>query len=766
MLNTKSLIATVFLLSLAASVQSDDWPQWRGPRRDEVSRETGLLHEWRSTPPLAWRAAGLGGGYSSVVTSDGVVYTMGNHGADLFAFAIDEATGKPVWNRNIGTTSRHPCSTPTIDGDRIYFLDPDGELLCLKITTGEPVWERSFSEEFGGKMMSGRGYGESPLIDGDRLICTPGGPEAMMVALDKQTGETIWQATIPELGPNGQDGHSFPSVVISEAAGIKQYVQLVGRGLVGIEAETGKFLWGHNAIANRTANIPTPVVDRDLVFVANGYHAGCVLLKLTSDGDGGIKAEPVYAHRGSRFQNHHGGVVLVGGNIYGGHGSNNGLPTCLDFESGKIRWKRRGPGTGSAAVTYADGRLYFRYQNGLVALIEANEREFRLKGTFQIPTAGGDSWSHPVVSNGRLLLREKDHLFAYDIRRGSADSSPTAPANLVRGSQADQLRTIGVAIESINAESPNVAPSIRRLLRYVLDDDAADDASVLLVTAKSEHVEKDGTLAETVVAPLSKLDRPLILSLAGTAVSGQGLRQISKLDGLVGLNLELCPEVTDASLAELNEASALRALWLIGTPITNDCIQHLMLLKNLIALDLDICDGVDNASCSLLAQLQQLKALVLKKTAFEKSSVEDDGLAELRHLKQLDLLDIEGNKVTDQGLEHLSNMKSLRELSLNRLGITDKGIAHLIRLPNLMHLDLVYSTGFGGPMLTDTGVESLGQIGSLRSLNVSGAKITDASIDRLVKLRELRRVHLVSTGVTPAGVDRLKSALPKCEVIR
>ena len=228
-------------------------------------------------------------------------------------------------------------------------------------------------------MMSGRGYGESPLIDGERLICTPGGPDAALVALDKLTGTAVWKAKLPEVGPAGRDGAGFSSVVATEAAGLRQYVQLVGRGVVGIDARDGRFLWGYNAIANETANIPTPVVHNEFVFAANGYTAGSVLLKLVADGGQNdeprrVKAEMVYSLSGSQFQNHHGGVVKLGDFLFAGHGNNNGLPTCLEFKTGRVIWKRRGPGVGSAAVVCADGQLYFRYQNGVVALIEASDR--------------------------------------------------------------------------------------------------------------------------------------------------------------------------------------------------------------------------------------------------------------------------------------------------------------------------------------------------------------------------------------------------------
>ena len=418
MSHAAAVLAVCLLLTgnVIAGDTGTDWPQWRGPKRDGVSTETGLLRSWTGDgPKQAWKASGLGAGYSSVVVAGGTMFTTGKRNGEMFVFALDAATGGLRWRRKIGTTGRMPSSTATVDRDRIYALDPDGDLCCLKTESGEIVWQKSFLKDFDGRMQSGRGYGESPLIDGNKLICTPGGSQATFVALDKLTGRLIWKTGVPKIGPRGADGAGFSSIVVSEAAGIRQYVQLIGRGLVGVRAKNGKFLWGYNRLAIGTANIPTPIVRNNFVFAANGYNAGSVLLKLLPDKNGGVKADEVYFLHGGRFQNHHGGIVLVGDHVYGGHGSNNGLPTCIELKTGRILWKRRGPGTGSAAVVYADGHLYFRYSNGIMALIEATSDGYKLKGTFKIPGAGGDSWSHPVVAGGKLYLREKDNLSVYHL---------------------------------------------------------------------------------------------------------------------------------------------------------------------------------------------------------------------------------------------------------------------------------------------------------------------------------------------------------------
>ena len=264
------LFASTIYLMAGSLARAADWPQWRGPQRDAVSTETGLLQTWPpGGPKLAWHESGVGTGYSSVVVGYGKMFTLGRKDSDVVVTALDAMSGKLSWTRKIGETQRHPCSTPTLDGDHLYALDPDGELVCLKAATGDIVWQTSFVENFAGRMMSGRGYGESPLIDGQRLICTPGGVDAAIVALDKLSGTVIWKAKFPEIGVIGRDGAGFASIVATEAAGLRQYVQLTGRGLVGVDAQDGRFLWGYNDVANNTANIPTPIVHHEFVFAAN-----------------------------------------------------------------------------------------------------------------------------------------------------------------------------------------------------------------------------------------------------------------------------------------------------------------------------------------------------------------------------------------------------------------------------------------------------------------------------------------------------------------
>ncbi len=427
-----AMMTTTALCLLSASARSasppQDWPGWRGPARDAISKETGLLQEWPAAgPPLAFKATGLGTGFSSVSIVGDRIFTMGDRGDDQFVIALNRADGKTLWATKVGPSWKDeflgPRGTPASDGERVYALGTEGNLVCVDVATGRLIWQKSASQDFAGQMMSSWKYAESPLLDGDRLIFSPGSLGQAMVALDKRTGAVAWSAEVVDIGDKGSNGAGYASAVISEGAGVKQYVQLTGRGVVGIRASDGKLLWSYNKIANKIANIPTPVVRGDYVFTSTGYQTGAALLKLVKT-ETGVDAQEVYFLPPKTFQNHHGGFVLVGDSIYAGHGHNRGYPICLDFLTGKVRWggELRNAGEGSAAVLYADGRLYFRYQNGVMMLIEATPEAYREKGSFRIPDVQKPSWSHPVVHGGRLYLREQDALYVYDI--GAAKAAP------------------------------------------------------------------------------------------------------------------------------------------------------------------------------------------------------------------------------------------------------------------------------------------------------------------------------------------------------
>ena len=409
------------LLIVPSFANAEDWTTWRGPNRDGLSQETGLLGKWPANgPKLLWQINEFGRGYSSVAISNNRLFTMGKRQGPAELMCLDLKTGRGVWATPVGDGD--PNCTPTVDPEAglVYALGRQGDLVCCRVSNGQLVWRKSFRDDFGGKMMSGWGYSESPLLDGDKLICTPGSQRAVLAALDKKSGREIWSTPAPGgIGDRGGDGAGYSSPVISNAADKKQYVQLTGRGIISVDAETGAVLWTYNKIANGTANIPTPIVKDDYVFCSTGYGTGAALLKIVRDGDG-FRAEEQYFLDSKTFQNHHGGMVLVGDYVYCGHGHNKGFPMCLELETGKVMWDSvRGPGSGSAAVVYADGNLYFRYEDGVMALIEATPEEYRLKGSFELAAVHGKSWPHPVIHEGRLYLRDQQSLMCYDIRAKS-----------------------------------------------------------------------------------------------------------------------------------------------------------------------------------------------------------------------------------------------------------------------------------------------------------------------------------------------------------
>ena len=409
--------AVLSCLSSLCFSQDLDWPQWRGPNRDGISTETGLLDRWPDGGPKElWRTRGLGRGFASVSIADGKIFSLGRFRGQTHIVAMDVADGKVLWTVPVGGGGNPNC-TPTVDGELVFGLSHRGDLLCADVNTGQAVWKKSLPKDFGGKMMSGWGYSESLLVDGNKLVCTPGARDAIIAALDKRTGKTIWKTTMTTAGSRGDDGAAYSSIVIGQGGGVRQYVQLVGRGVIGVDADNGKLLWGYNRTANRTANVPTPLIKDNFVFCSTGYGAGAALLQL-SGRRGKIRAEEVYFKNGKELQNHHGGMILLGDHVYMGHGHNNGLPVCINLRTGRDAWRPgRGPGTGSAAITCADGHLYFRYENGVMALIEATPDSYKLKGSFKIGINNGESWAHPVIFNGRLYLRDQDEMICYDVRK-------------------------------------------------------------------------------------------------------------------------------------------------------------------------------------------------------------------------------------------------------------------------------------------------------------------------------------------------------------
>jgi outer membrane protein assembly factor BamB len=407
----RRLITTILMTLVWTSVaRSDDWPQWRGPQRTGISKETGLLQVWPATgPALRWKATEIGTGYSSPSIVHGRVYLQTTHNNDEFTLTLDEKTGAKIWEVPIGKVGKNrgpqypgTRSTPTVDGDRIYCLASDGELTCLDSAKGDTKWKKHLRQDLGGAD-GNWAYSESVLIDGDVLVCTPGGSDSALAALNKNTGETIWKSTVPDGGTA-----EYASIMIVDQGPVKQYVTFLRKGLVGVDAKTGKFLWMYNKTIDQGANILTPIVVGERVFSA-GSRTGGGLVQLKADG-GGVTADPIYFAR--TVAPSIGGAVLVDGNLYGTSGD---TMFCADFDTGKVKWTDRA--VGPASLCYADRRLYVRgHGSGDVVLVEPSPEGYREKGRFTQPDRSKtQAWPHPVVANGGFYLRDQGVLLCYDV---------------------------------------------------------------------------------------------------------------------------------------------------------------------------------------------------------------------------------------------------------------------------------------------------------------------------------------------------------------
>jgi outer membrane protein assembly factor BamB len=420
------LVALVAIAVSALAVElamHKSWPTFRGEARTGHVADSGLLQAWpEDGPKLVWKAEGAGRGYASVAIVDGKIYTLGDKlstadGDDNeYLSCFDQATGKQLWKTKTGEpwNKGQPSwqgsrSTPTVDGDRVYVVTPSAVLVCCK-TSGEELWRKDLLKDFEGKKADGWGSSESPLIDGNLLICTPGGPKNTMVALDKMTGDKIWSCAREE---DRGAGHS--SAVISNIGGTKVYVQNTGSGTMGVRASDGKLLWEFD-VDKIPAVIPVPVVRDDLVFFVAGYGMGGALLKQVPGEDGNVSMEVVYPLK-KELASKHGGVVLVGDYIYG-DSEDRGIPWCADLKTGEVKWKSRGSGKNSMSITAADGHLYMHYADGTMALVKASPEAFEEVGHFTVPGSGDrPSWAHPVVLDGKLYVREGDLICCYDVRK-------------------------------------------------------------------------------------------------------------------------------------------------------------------------------------------------------------------------------------------------------------------------------------------------------------------------------------------------------------
>jgi outer membrane protein assembly factor BamB len=411
--------AAFVLLVIATVASAADWPQWRGPNRDGISQEKGLLKEWpEEGPQVVWQIDDLGDGYSTPSVVRGRLFLLANKGLDdEFVKCLDAKGGKEIWSQRIGKVGKpdqkpsYPAarSTPTVEGDVLFALGSDGDLACLETATGKPRWQKNIQEEFSGKPGIWA-YSESPLIDGDALVCTPGGAEATMVALNKRTGDVIWKAALPEA-----DEAAYASPIVVENGGVRQYVQLLQKGLVGVDAKTGTLLWRYaKPVSPFNANIPTPVASEGYIYVASaGTGGGAVKLQKTDEGT----FDPVEVYFANKLPTAIGGAVKIGNYLYSTTAQ---AMLCVEFATGEVKWQERA--LGAASLCYADGRLYLHGENGDVALVEPSPESYLEKGRFtppdqpSEPKGMGKAWAYPVVADGRLYIRDRDMLWAFDVK--------------------------------------------------------------------------------------------------------------------------------------------------------------------------------------------------------------------------------------------------------------------------------------------------------------------------------------------------------------
>jgi outer membrane protein assembly factor BamB len=430
------------LAFLAGPGRAADWPQWRGPDRSGVSRETGLLKAWpKKGPKLLWTYREAGIGFSGPAVVGDRLYTLGARGDTEYVIALDVKTGQEVWHTKVGpiytfpgnSYGDGPRSTPTVDGDVLYALGGLGDLVCVACKDGKERWRKNLLKDLGGSLAAtagspkgiGWGYSEGPLVDGDQLICSPGGKQGTLAALDKQTGKVKWRSkSLP-------DDATYVSLVAAEIGGVRQYVAETYRGeqeggaVVGVAAKDGALLWTFPQPRwNVTAIVPTPIVHENAVYVSVGYGAGCDLLQVSPAGKGKFRVKQLYKTASRRnMKNEFGGVVRVDGHVYG-YSDKIGW-VCQELTTGKIAWKNKQKLVRGSLIG-ADGHLYLFSDEGTAVLIEASPKGWKEGGRFDLPeqsklkgTRKGNSrakiWTPPVVANGRLYLRDQELLFCYDV---------------------------------------------------------------------------------------------------------------------------------------------------------------------------------------------------------------------------------------------------------------------------------------------------------------------------------------------------------------
>lgn len=394
--------------STPAAIAEGDWNQFRGPRRDNLSPESGLADKWpEGGPELLQTISGIGEGYASVSLVGELMYTMGNVDGGEQVIAMNRKTGEIIWKTRNGDEYREgqgngPRGTPTVIDGMVYSLGGNGDLSCIKADNGEMVWQVNILKAFGGGNITW-GISESVLIDDGKVICSPGGSDATVVALDAKSGKVIWKSRVPE-----QPAASYASPIAMTIGKIKQYVIFTSKGICGVRADDGEPLWGQNASSNGTANCATPLIFDNYVFSSSDYGTGAELVQLIPSGKE-VQAKQVYFTKD--MKNHHGGMVLLDGYVFG---SNGDMLSCVELKTGNPAWRER---SMKGSVVYADKKIVFRNENGPVVLLAADSQKYTELGRFDQPERSNrPAWAHPVIADGKLYLRDMDKLLVYNLK--------------------------------------------------------------------------------------------------------------------------------------------------------------------------------------------------------------------------------------------------------------------------------------------------------------------------------------------------------------
>jgi len=408
-------LQTLLLINLFINgvLYAEDWPQFRGPERNGVSKETGLLKTWpKDGPALIWSYEGLGEGYSSPSIVNNNIFVTGVLDGQEILFAFD-LQGNLKWKMQYGPawTGTFPSArtTPTVDGENIYVCSGMGKVVCFNVASGKIKWSLQAVEEFNGEYPKW-GMAESPLVIDDKVICTPSGKDASLVALHKETGKIIWRSEgLSELA-------SYCSPILVQKGNKKIIATMLENSFVGLDANTGKIMWQDKFSSYQNdpkdINPVSPIQYDNYIFTTSGYNDGSALYQLLNDGS---KIQKAWVD--ITLDTHIGGIVLVNGYIYASNWENNrnGNWVCLDWKTGQVMYEKKWITKGS--IISAEGMLYcYEEKEGNLALVVATPKEFKIVSSFKVPMGSGQHWAHPAISDGRLHIRHGDALMVYNIK--------------------------------------------------------------------------------------------------------------------------------------------------------------------------------------------------------------------------------------------------------------------------------------------------------------------------------------------------------------